>query len=502
MNINNNKGMVMLIVSYAVVVVLLVLGAVFFSRSFGEHVIAQRQRDYVQVIAIAEAGLDRTFYNLKQDFEIDADPSWTDGTIYFEGTNLTWGPHYDDFEVFIDWTSFGEGEYRVEMRNVSGSADALWVRSTARVADTEKTIQSYIKAANFNIWNNAIFAGAGASGAMINGNVDIRGSVHILGNNLGPFDYAFDMSGSAIVGNNYEGISSDLLTRIPSCPTTVFNGETIEFLDATVRVKHGLAGLSGSGVLGGLDSVGDSYKETLEGVYITDGYGGNQGAGNVYSDNGTEHAYDLEDAIEFPSLSDPYGGYDTYMDYLRDNALVISDSAQLNELANIQPDSNFAYTDAGGKGSISMDGNGNLAIDGIVYIDNGGDFNFKWVALSNTINYTGRGSVVATGDVNIKTNLYTSGNNSFPANVMGIMTPNDITFETSQLEAMGAFFAEGVIKCTKQTNVAGAFVSNYFDMGSQVPAIYQIPALADNLPPGMISKESIWIIITVAWQEL
>lgn len=502
MNIRNNKGMVMLIVSYAIVAVLLIFGVVFFSRSLSEHRVAQRQKDYIQTIAIAEAGIDRTFYNLKQEFATVANPSWSNGSIYFEGSELGWGPHYDDFAVFIDWTDFGNGQYKVELKNVAGKGDELWVRSTARVADTEKILQAYIKARNFNIWNNAIFAGAGTSGAMINGNVDIRGSVHILGDGLGPFDYAMDMGGSGMVGNNYDGMSSDLLNRIPPCPTAIFNGETIELLEASVRIKNGLVGLSGTGVLGKPDSSGDSYKETLEGVYVTDGYGGNQGAGNVYSDNGTEHMYDLGDAIEFPSLFKPYGGYATYMDYLKDNALVITDPAQLNELANIQPNSNFTYTDSGGKGSISMDGSGNLAIDGIVYIDNGGNLGMKWTGKSSTINYTGRGSIVVTGDVEMKVNLYTSGNNSFPNNIIGIMTPNSITFDSSQKEVMGAFYAEGEINCTKQTEVIGTFVSNFFNMGNQVPSIYQVPALADNLPPGMISTDSIWIILTVAWQEL
>lgn len=501
MNIRNERGLVMLIVSYAIVAVLLVLGVAFFSRSLSEHRVAQGQKDYIQAIAIAEAGLDRAFYNLKQDFEVDPDPSWIDGSIYFEGTYLTFGPSYGSFTVFIDWTSFSDGEYRVELMNMAGEDNELWVRSTARVKNTEKTLLTYIRARDVNIWNNAVFGGAGASGSSINGCVDIRGSVHILGNGLSPTDYAFDMIGSAMIGNNYSGLSADLLNRIPSCPTTIFNGEVVEYLDATVRVKRGLAALSGSGVLGTADLGGDSYKETLEGVYITDGYAGNQGAGNVYSDNGTEHMYDLGDSVTFPSLYDPFGIYPTYLDYLKVNALVISDPAQLAELANIKPDSNFNYVDAGGKGSISMDGNGNMTIDGIVYIDNGGDLGFKWIAASDDIYYTGKGTIVATGDVDIMASLYTAGNNSFPTNVLGVMTPNTITFDTSQIDAMGAFFAETEIVSKKQTDVVGAFVSNYFDMGSQVPAVYQVPALVDNLPPGMINPDSIWIIVTVVWQE-
>ena len=501
MNIKNKKGMVMLIVSYGIVAVLLVLGVAFLSRSLSEQRISQSQKDYIQAIAIAEAGLDRMFYNLKQDFETDPDPSWRDGSIYFEGTYVTFGPSYGSFTVFIDWTSFSDGEYRVELMNVAGKDDEVWVRSTARIRNTEKTIQTYIRALDVNIWNNAVFGGSGASGASINGNVDIRGSVHILGDGLSASQYAIDLSGSALVGNNYSGISADLSSRIPACPTTIFNGEVVEYLGSTVRIKNGLAGLSGTGLMGQADVSSNAYKETLEGVYITDGYGGNQGAGNVYSDNGTENMYDLGDAVSFPSLSDPFGVYATYMDYLKVNSLVISDPAELAELANIQPDSNFSYVDAGGKGSITMDGSGNLTIDGIVFID-GGDLGFAGKALLDDFYYTGKGTIVVTGEVDISANLYTAGNNSFPTNVMGVMTPNTIEFGMSQVDAMGAFFAETEIISKMQTDVVGAFVSNYFNMGNQVPAIYQVPALVDNLPPGMISPDSIWIIDTVMWQEL
>jgi hypothetical protein len=499
MKIQNNKGVVMLVVSYSIVAVLLILGVAFFFRSFNELNIAERQKNSAKALAIAEAGIEKAFYDLKQDFMGDiSDPSWSDGQI----NTINCGPDYNNFYVLYDWANLGAGQFKVELKNVTGKFDEIWAKSTGTVGGISKIVQTYVKVRNFNIWNNAIFAGSGSSGATINGNVDVRGSVHILGNGLGPADYAFDMSGSAKVGNNYDGISSELLSRIPSCPTVEFNGETVESLDAMVRIKHGLAGLSGTATIGAFNQSGNSYKETAEAVYVTDGYGGSQGADNVYSDNGTEHRYDLGEAVQFPRLSDPHQSYPTYLAYLRDNALVVSDPAQLNQLANIRPDSNFSYSDPDGKGSISMDGSGNLTIDGIVYVDNGGDLGMRYIGPDSTINYTGRGSIVVTGDVLFKVNLYTSGNDSFPDNIIGIMTPNTITFDSSNKDVMGAFYAEDRIIAAKQTNVAGAFVSDYFDMGQQVPSIYQVPDLKDSLPPGMIGDYPVWIILTVAWQEL
>ena len=55
-----------------------------------------------------------------------------------------------------------------------------------------------------------------------------------------------------------------------------------------------------------------------------------------------------------------------------------------------------------------MDGNGNMIIDGIVFIDdiNGdGDFEMKEFEDLKTIRYTGSASIYASGDVEINLNL-------------------------------------------------------------------------------------------------
>jgi hypothetical protein len=45
----------------------------------------------------------------------------------------------------------------------------------------------------------------------------------------------------------------------------------------------------------------------------------------------------------------------------------------------------------------------------------------------------------------------------------------------------------------------GTIVSNYFDMGTNVPSIYQVPETANNLPPGMIGQDSIWVMRVISW---
>jgi hypothetical protein len=79
---------------------------------------------------------------------------------------------------------------------------------------------------------------------------------------------------------------------------------------------------------------------------------------------------------------------------------------------------------------------------------------------------------------------------------------NMLVGSTAQLDIMGAFYAQNKITSAKQTNVMGTFVSSYFDMGTNVPNIYQVPALADNLPLGMIGNYPILAISQVSWREL
>ena len=50
---------------------------------------------------------------------------------------------------------------------------------------------------------------------------------------------------------------------------------------------------------------------------------------------------------------------------------------------------------------------------------------------------------------------------------------------------MAALYAEHATEVNKQTSIAGAIVSNYFDLGNQVPRIFQAAGLSKNLPPGM-----------------
>ena len=489
--ISDQKGSILLI-SYMIIVVFLGFGAALMIFSAGESRAAEKQRATTVAFYVAEAGIESALYELRQDFVGETSPDWADGDI----NGAIVGPDTANFySLPLNNTSLNGGTCSVQLKNVSGRDD-VWVRSTGTVQGIDQTVQIYVKMVNISLWDNAIFAGAGAAGAMINGNVDIRGSVHVLGTGLADGDFAMDLGGDAqLVGNNYKGVSSDLLAKVPALETVSFNGETIETLNAELRVKNGIVGLSGSATVGESDYYGNSTKETVDGVYVTDGWGGNAGAGAVFSDNGTNNEYDLGDDISFPLLSDPYpdNPSQTVEEHFLANALILS-----NELNNLDPTSTFSYSDA--NGSISMDGSGNLTIDGRVYIS--GDFSISKKGAAKSVYYTGSGTILSGGDIVVNTNFVTAGNNSFPSNIIGFMTPNTISVDASGLDIMGIFYAEDQVTVAKQTDIMGTIVSNYFDMGTNVPSIFQVPDTVNHLPAGMIGNQGITWYMVSAWQKL
>lgn len=484
----------------------------------------------------AEVGLEKAVKFLKNDFyytPVGMQPSWADDKMYSAtgytdmtrgGTVLmpkylsTYHPDYvNDFYAFLDETPYAfEGNanykstYEVQLSNLLGWTDRIWVKTIGRyyrksrdgysyVLEAERTALALVRALEISPWSNAIFAGEGQAGRVINGNVDIRGSVHLLGTSLGSNDLAAEFSGSGNVGNNYAGIPADLGLRIPPIQRA-YGQEILDSLEAEVRVQHGKIALSGTSCLGAPDAPGNPIKETLEGVFISDGYGGNAGEGNVYSDNGTRNPYDLSDFdITFPRLTEPYGGYPSYMDYLRADALVISNGAQLTQLRNIDPASSFTFSNE--KGMISMDGSGHLTIRGVVVVE--GDVNFNKRGSLKTITYQGKGSLTSSSNIGINCDLLTFSFSTFPrVDILGVMAVNAINFNSAQINVMGVFYAQNQIVSQKQTSVAGTFFSNYFDMGQNVPSIYQVPEVMGHLPPGMIGDMRIWVVKKVTWGEI
>ncbi|MDZ4860878.1 MAG: hypothetical protein SGI88_18035 [Candidatus Hydrogenedentes bacterium] len=422
-------------------------------------------------------------------------------------------------------------------------ANTFTIYGLAQNGGTTRRNEVVMTGFDVNVWRNAIFAGAGQAGGLINGNVSIHGSVHLLGDNtvVGTTVLAaLDISGTSLIHNNYVGMPSSLSGRIPALATKDFNGDDVQTLDAKLRVKRGLVGMSGNSEIGELDVTGNIIKETMDGTYVTDGWTGNSvnddgdrgDPTSVFSDNGWDVTYDLGNKVQLPMLADTYrevgtgtmytdpdtGSHYTYNSYWtkvltpQAHSGNITITANSNYYWNAQhPTDTYAMAGARQAGedyiyfnasTNVMEISGQVMVNGNLSINRGG-------GSDKTIHYTGRGAILVNGDATLDTNLYARNAdgttaNSFPVNnIFGIMCSGNLTMGVnSQLELMGAFYAQQQIRSEKQTIVTGTYVSNYFDMGTNVPEIYQVPELANNLPTGMIGAYPILIFSQVSWREL
>jgi hypothetical protein len=479
-----------LLMALLIMLMLTLIFAAAVTTSVTDIDIAKNQKERTLAFYTAEAGLQMAMGVLRTNFN--------------ELNN-------DTLEAWINGNNaIGDGNFSV---GVSGTSPFKTLTSDGLNRDGEAIVQVTVKRKRspVNIWDNIVFAGTGQMGGAINGNVNMHGSVHILGDDLNDGDMAMEMSGSGNIHNNYTGITAALESRLPPLDTTTFNGEVVSTLDAELRVKKGRVDISGTSNAGFPDVSGGSpsIKETLDGTYVSDGYGGNQGESSVYSDNGTSEGYDVGDAINMPDLlndpyTDPSSGitYPTYMNYLNNNSLVISGNITL------KPGEDFSGI-SNSFGSISMDASGNLQVNGIVFVT--GDITIA--SGDGTMNHTpvlfdGKGTLVSQGDISLNTHVLSSG--TFPSDdVLGFIAADDINIGTgpgdAHLNIMGAFFAADQITNEKQNQLAGAMVSNYFQIDN-VPDLFHVPSLVDNLPPGMPGSETIDIytykVVPGTWREL
>ncbi len=547
---NNQKGSA-LVISLLILILLSFIGIAGVITSSRDMDISLNQKERNNAFYTAEAGLELAMALAKNNGQImDAD-SLRD---LINGYSSSLG--YDTFNVAVT----GAGQYKT-LTSTGYSSDGK----------AAVQVQVRRRRNPLNIWNNVMFAGSGESGKGIQGNVSYHGSVHILGdgepftdanangkwdpddaftdvngdgiwqpgepltndangnglwdpaelyvddNGSGSYDapllateLATDFSGTAKMYNNYSGMNGTLSGRIPNLDMTVFNGENVYTLDAELRVKHGYVSLDGTATIGDPDVSGGSpaIKETFDGTYVSDGFSGNGGTDNVYSDNGYSDLYDLGDQLSFPSLNLPFYDqssgvtYPNYTTYLGSHAYVIAGDLTLKPGQTYGGGSN-------GYGSISLDANGNLSISGMVYVTgnihiDAGDGGRK----NDPIVFDGRGTLSSFGDTYINTHVLSK--DRFPTeDVIGFLSNKNIYIGTgsgdAHLNLMGAFFAQNKIVNQKQNQIAGTMVSNFFDV-KNVPDFFQVPSLTENLPPGMPGGATIYIFtykkLTGTWREL
>ncbi len=463
-------------------------------------------------------------------------------------------PEIEYFALAQDWST--DGIDNTGDGDIDGSDERFTytIHAFARNGQVTRHSETVVRGIDVNVWRNAIFAGSGQAGGVIKGNVSIHGSVHVLGDNIlagGASLAAIDLSGTSLIHNNYDGIPADLLARIPALTKSNWNDEMVESLDASLRVKKGLVGMSGNSEIGSPDTPGNAFKETMDGTYVSDGWTGNAVVDDgdrgdplsVSSDNGWDELYDLGDRVSFPLLTDEWhdpdtgamewnndtGDWYTHADYF--NQVLVADplvkddgayngniilytrgddfywNATTNEELNGSlpatppaPDDDYILFDAS---TDTLLINGQLAING--------DLTLRGQGNETSIHYSGRAALLVKGNVQLDTDLLSCNNgnpadtaNSFPVNnIIGIMGAQDMVVgSVAQISLMGAFYAQNRIQSSKQTNVIGTFVSKYFDMGSNVPSIFQVPSLADNLPLGMIGNYPIMSLTQLSWREI
>lgn len=562
----NNQGMA-LVISLILITVAVLAITMMGARLMSQRNLVDRYTIFSRAMDGAEAAVAASRVQLEQGtagrigIGNSWTPSWTNNQFVVPSFSATGmdpltmaGMPTVTYAAYANaWASDGRDNNGDGVVDDSSERWMYTVYGMGKDGDDTRAAEVVYRARDVNVWRNAIFAGTGQSGGLVNGNVSIHGSVHLLGTNLltgvTAID-AIDLSGTSLIHNNYADVPASLGARVPALPLVNFGGENISTLEAVLRVKKGYVGMSGNSEIGEPNVAGNSYKETMDGVYVNDGYNGTSvvpdgsrgDPKNLWSDNGWDEYYDLGDKVAFPLLTDPWrdptsgattpnaatGLPYTHQDYfnqvLEASPTVTNDGTYVGDMTIDARGSNLYWNATQNIKSTTLPGTLPPATDDYVYFNastnvlrvNGqihvtGKLEFLGQGNDRSINYSGRGAFLADGDVKIDTDLLTCNNGdptntaaSFPVNnIIGIMTPGTLTVgSTAQCSIMGAFYGQTKVVSAKQTNVMGTFVGGYFDMGTNVPSIWQVPTLADNLPLGMIGNYPILSTTPVSWREL
>lgn len=475
-------------------------------------------------------------------------------------------PEVEYFTVIDRWGTDGIDNNGNGVIDDADEAGFFTIYALARNNNVTRRAEVVYAGEDVNVWGNAIFARVGQTGGKMKGNASIRGSVHILGEGIPEGGEAMEMTGASLIHNNYAkssgpALSSYLVDRVPPLPTTTVDGQTNQkTLNAKLRVRNGVISLNGSAEVGASEQSGNGAKDTMDGTFVNDGWIGNQvnddgdrgDPRRVYSDNGWDEGYDLGDAVSFPTFEDdwhwpenvqcyemggqysqsagstelyPDGTSYSHEDYFREG-LALNNVYNGNVSITAGTTYYLNLTQGGSNPNSRVKADPENCVKGDTYIYynkstnvmevNGpiminGNLSFNASGGKKVINYTGRSAMLVTGNVNIHTSLLTCNDGdpndyvaSFPErNCIGVMAGGNMVIgDKSQLDILGAFYAEGNIKFNKQTVIMGSLVTSTFDMSGQVPDIYQVPSLRWNLPLGMIGNYPVLAFSPISWREL
>ncbi len=85
---------------------------------------------------------------------------------------------------------------------------------------------------------------------------------------------------------------------------------------------------------------------------------------------------------------------------------------------------------------------------------------------------------------------------------LGLLAKDRIVMARASKRVAAAVFAENQVSITKQYQVVGAVVTRFFDLGVQVPRVYQMPNLVKYLPPGLPGGQAFNFVKILSWREI
>ncbi len=495
------------VITLLVMVVTLVMGLGLASSGMTELGISGNYRNRATAYYAADSGIEQTVLDLGVSStwieQVINTTNWTihnpfPTAITIDGKTVTLavdgnGDVIPDYYALGSLTTLGDGTFAREIYlpptvAMSGTKPVLTFRvrsegagglgeqaAQAIRADIRPTVNAH------GVWDNAIFAEGGAAGNSINGHVAVRGSIHVLGNAASPPTIEF--GGTSDIRNNYGDAVSWFgatdAAKLPSLPTVEVNGVSTETLGTVIRTKDANVDLTGSAVIGQTNDDANGLKEMIDAVR-SDGTVGP--SSDVYAD--TTGGYDT-DQVQFPALTDPYVDPNTGTSYASHSAFLDANSLTITENEISVNISAFSHSDGNGN-SISWDPDTlTMTISGIIKADD--------IRLGQPhgqpglrgVNYIGTGTIYTNDDIHVDGFLTPVGDYLVGGN-LGLIASDDILIdEASNVNVMAAIYSQNHIRVSKQTAVAGAMVSRWFDMGTNVPAIFHVPDLSTNLPPGM-----------------
>ena len=134
---NNQRGAILLI-TFSVISSLLIIGAGFSFFMINERLASERYLRNTQAVFVAQAGLEKAIYDLRQDYKTTS--SWADGNI--NGTVVV--PRSGEFYELYSVVNFGCGKYTVEIKNDGSSVDRVWIKSTGIVKNNRQSMSIYV----------------------------------------------------------------------------------------------------------------------------------------------------------------------------------------------------------------------------------------------------------------------------------------------------------------------------------------------------------------------